>query len=156
MNFITKLTTVATLSLVPVVSFAYERIVILTPDVGDIIQALGSADKVVGRDDVNQNPIYKSVKTIGVHRNLTAEPIIAVKPDLVVGSYMAMPNSIYQRLTSLKIKNENIVPAETVSAYAQGIQKMGVYLNKKQKATNLLPLGKMACKPVLPPKFVIC
>ena len=59
---------------------AYERIVVLTPDVADIVVALGSADKVVGKDQFNNSPRLAKAVSVGNHRNITAEPIIALKP----------------------------------------------------------------------------
>lgn len=137
MKLLTKITSLITLSILPILSFAYERIVILTPDVGDIIEALGEKDKVIGRDNANQNPAYKSVKTIGIHRNLSVEPIIALKPDLVIGSYMALPSSIFGRLNALKVKTINAVPYETVESYTNGIQKIGVLLDKKPQSNKI-------------------
>lgn len=119
------------------VASAYERIVVLSPDVGDVVVALGGTSKVVGRDDTNQNPALKNVKQIGVHRNLSVEPIVALKPDLVIGSYMAMPTSIYQRLNTLKIKAVNVAPNETPATYANSIRTIGGFLNKQGQADKL-------------------
>lgn len=116
---------------------AYERIVVITPDVGDIVVALGDTRKIVGKDDTNKNPALASVKQIGVHRNLGIEGIVAVKPDLVLGSYMAQPASIYQRLNGLKIKAVNVAPNETVATYAKSIRSIGGYLGKQSQANRL-------------------
>ncbi|AKG07958.1 ABC transporter substrate-binding protein [Moraxella bovoculi] len=116
------------------VAFAYDRIVVLTPDVGDVLTAMGGANKIVGKDDVNRNPLLKNAKNIGLHRNLTVEPIVAMKPDLVVGSHMAVPTSIYQRLSGLGIKAENVAPDESVATYAKSIRTLGGYIGESQKA----------------------
>lgn len=119
------------------VANAYDRIVVLTPDVGDVVVALGQKDKVVGKDDTNRHPMLAHAKTVGVHRNLNAEPIVALQPDLVIGSHMALPNSIYQRLNSLKIKAVNVAPDESVATYAKSIRTLGELLGQPQKAENL-------------------
>lgn len=118
-------------------SYAYDRIVVLSGDVGDIVTALGGADKVVGRDDANRNPALAHAKTIGMHRNLTPEPIVALKPDLVIGSYMVQPPSLYKRLTSLKVNAINVSPTESVKDYAKAITSIGKYLDKTKQASDL-------------------
>lgn len=119
------------------IAHAYDRIVVLTPDVGDIVVALGQKDSVVGKDDTNRNPMLAHVASVGVHRNLSAEPIVAVKPDLVVGSHMALPNSIYKKLDKLNIKAVNVAPDESVATYAKSIRTLGDLLGQSQKAESL-------------------
>lgn len=132
-----KLLTAVSLGLATTVSLAYERIVILSPDVGEVVVALGGASKVVGRDDTNSNTALKHAKEIGMHRNLSVEPIIALKPDLVIGSYMVQPSSIYQRLNSLKVKTVNVAPNESVATYTQSIRTIGNLLAKQTQANRL-------------------
>ncbi|UYZ69263.1 ABC transporter substrate-binding protein [Moraxella bovis] len=116
---------------------AYERIVVLSGDVGDIVTALGDAKKVVGRDNTNRNPALAHAKSIGTHRNLTPEPIVALKPDLVLGSYMVQPPTLYKRLNSLKIKAVNVAPTESAADYVKAITTIGQYLGKEQQAKKL-------------------
>ncbi|MCC3344718.1 heme/hemin ABC transporter substrate-binding protein [Psychrobacter sanguinis] len=116
---------------------AYERIVVLTPDVADIVVALGSADKVVGKDQFNNSPRLAKAVSVGNHRNITAEPIMALKPDLVLGSHMAQPNSIYQRLNSLNVKAVNVAPQEDIASYSNSIKQIGRYLGRSSQANRL-------------------
>ena len=116
---------------------AYERIVAMSPDVADVVVALGATHKLVGKDATNDNPALKNVPAVGMHRNITAESILAVKPDLVLGSYMVQPASIYQRLNSLKIKAVNVAPKEEVSTFANSIKTIGSYVDKKSQGTGL-------------------
>ena len=116
---------------------AYERIVAMSPDVADVVVALGSTNKLVGKDATNNNPALKNVPAVGMHRNITAESVLAVKPDLVLGSYMVQPASIYQRLNGLKIKAVNVAPKEEVSTFANSIKSIGSYVDKKSQGTQL-------------------
>ena len=116
---------------------AYERIVAMSPDVADVVVALGATHKLVGKDATNDNPALKNVPAVGMHRNITAESILAVKPDLVLGSYMVQPASIYQRLNGLKIKAVNVAPKEEVSTFANSIKTIGSYVDKKSQGTKL-------------------
>lgn len=127
---------------------AYDKIVVLTPDVGDVVVALGHKDKVVGKDDTNKNPMLATAKSVGVHRNLTAEPIVAMKPDLVVGSHMALPSSIYKRLTSLKVHAVNVAPDESLKTYAKSIRTLGELLGEQTKANTLASTWEAGMKPM--------
>lgn len=116
---------------------AYDRIVAMSPDVADVMVALGSTNKIVGKDATNSNPALKNVPPVGMHRNITAESILAVKPDLVLGSYMVQPASIYQRLNGLKVKAVNVAPKEDVAVFASSIKTIGSYVGKKPQSTTL-------------------
>ena len=74
---------------------AAERIVVLSSDIADIMVALKAESLVVGRDSLSKAPSLAQAKNIGMFRNLSAEPIVALKPTVVLGSYMAHPASIY-------------------------------------------------------------
>ena len=116
---------------------AYERIVAMSPDVADVVVALGATNKLVGKDATNNNPALKNVPAVGMHRNITAESVLAVKPDLVLGSYMVQPASIYQRLNGLKVKAVNVAPKEEVNTFANSIKTIGSYVDKKSAGSQL-------------------
>ncbi|GAF55529.1 LOW QUALITY PROTEIN: periplasmic hemin-binding protein [Psychrobacter sp. JCM 18901] len=116
---------------------AYERIVAMSPDVADVVVALGATNKLVGKDATNTNPALKKCASVGMHRNITAESVLAVKPDLVLGSYMVQPASVYQRLTGLKVKAVNVAPKEEVNTFASSIKTIGSYVDKKAEGSQL-------------------
>lgn len=134
---LTKSLLVSTCLLSSSLALAYERIVVLSGDVSDVLVALGATKKIVGKDDANTNPAVAHAKNVGVHRNLTAEPIVALKPDLVVGSHMVMPQSIYGRLNGLGVKAVNVAPNESVVTYAKSIRTLGALVNKSAQANTL-------------------
>ena len=49
---------------------ARERIVALSPDVADVLVALGATQDIVGRDQTSTNPALKNVKSIVIFRHL--------------------------------------------------------------------------------------
>lgn len=136
-------------SAVPTLSAqAYERIVALSPDVADVVIALGATNKLVGKDATNTSPALKNVPAVGMHRNITAESVLAVKPDLVLGSYMVQPASIYQRLNGLKVKAINVAPKEEVSTFANSIKTIGSYVGKKSQGATLANNWSKAMSPM--------
>ena len=145
------ISTAAILSILAVPSLssqAYERIVAMSSDVADVVVALGATDKLVGKDATNKNPALKSVPAVGMHRNITAESVLAVKPDLVLGSYMVQPASIYQRLNGLKVKAVNVAPKEEVSTFASSIKSIGSYVDKKAAGSQLAKRWQAGMSPM--------
>lgn len=116
---------------------AFDRIVAMSPDVADVVVALGATDKLVGKDATNSNPALKEVPKVGMHRNITAESVLAVKPDLVLGSYMVQPVSVYKRLNDLGVKAANVAPKEGVDYFANSIKATGIYVGKRSEGAKL-------------------
>ena len=116
---------------------AAERIVVLSSDVADIMVALKAENLVVGRDSLSKAPTLAQAKNIGMFRNLTAEPIVALKPTVVLGSYMANPASIYAQLKRQQIKALNVIPQQSEQSFAKGIVEVGKYAGKSPQAGAL-------------------
>lgn len=136
---------------------AYDRIAVLSPDVADIVVALDKDNKVVGKDAFNQNPALKNVPSIGNHHNITPESVLAVKPDLVLGSYMVQPASIYQRLQSLNVKAVNVAPREDAATFANSIKLVGKYVGQTSKANSLANSWskQMKAKPATKTRYLL-
>lgn len=125
---------------------AAQRVVILTPDVADIAAKLGADKEVVGIHEFNRNPAYKNTPSIGFYRNFSAEPIIAQKPDLVIGSWMAKPDGIYAQLSRAGVKAENVNSNETLEQYQQSFARIGKLLGKEKQAQALAQQFKNSIK----------
>lgn len=116
---------------------AQERIVVLSSDIAEIMVALKAEKNVVGKDTFSKAPTLAHAKDIGMFRHLTAEPIVALKPSLVLGSFQAQPTSIYQQLNQFKVKAVNIIPKEDEKSFTQGILQIGQYVGKSTQAKAL-------------------
>ena len=114
-----------------------QRIVVLPPDTADIVAALGALDEIVGRDQTVQNPELKNKPSIGIHRRLTVEPIVAAKPDIAIGSWMAQPVDIFAHLQKAGIKAVNVAPDDSIAAYPQSIRNIGQLIGKSAQADKL-------------------
>lgn len=156
-NVVKAIITSVLLLLISVSAYTYDRIVAMSPDVADILVALGSTDKVVGKDATNRNPALTDVPAVGMHRNLTPEAILAVKPDLALGSYMVLPNSVYARLNTLNIKAVNVAPKEDIASFSSSITTIGDYVGKTAKAKKLAAtwVAGMAAKPATQKRYLL-
>lgn len=138
-----------TLLLLAVQPFAYaQRIVTLTPDTADIVVALESKDQLVGRDQTSMNPAVEKVPVIGIHRKLAVEPILETKPDLVLGSYMAMPATIFDNLNQLGVKTVNVLPQDNIEAFGKAIREVGKLISKVEQADKLASAWETGIKPL--------
>ncbi|MGC7559315.1 heme/hemin ABC transporter substrate-binding protein [Pasteurella sp. PK-2025] len=129
--------------------FAYgQRIVTLTPDVADVVVALDGKEQIVGRDQTTMNPALEKVAVIGIHRKLAVEPILQTKPDLVLGSYMAMPATIFDNLAKLGVKTVNVLPQDNIEAFGKAIRDVGDLIGKKDKANQIASQWEAGIKPL--------
>lgn len=113
------------------------RIVTLTPDVADVVVALGGSKDVVGRDMATLNPALKNVPSIGIFRQLSVETVAAKKPSVAIGSWMAQPQSIYANLNRVGIKAVNVAPKDNMADYPASIRRIGALIGKNQQADAL-------------------
>ena len=90
------------------------RIVALNGDVAEMIWALGLGGKVVGTDlSATYPPAAARLHNIGYQRMLTAEPILALKPTLIIGTPDAGPPSVITQLRASGVPVVIITSSDT-------------------------------------------
>jgi iron complex transport system substrate-binding protein len=95
---------------------AQQRIVTLGGDVTEIVYALGAGDRIVATDSTSVWPAEAAeTPKVGYLRQLSAEGVLSVEPDLIVISGAAGPP---QALDQLRASGVRIVEMET--AYSIG------------------------------------
>lgn len=114
-----------------------QRVVVLSPDVSEVVVALGAADEVVGREQFDTNPALKNVPVVAMHRSVTAESVLSVKPDVVLGSWMVQPASVFAQLQKVGVRAVNVAPKDDFATYANSIREIGKLLGKEGKANDL-------------------
>ncbi|MCD8504117.1 MAG: helical backbone metal receptor [Burkholderiaceae bacterium] len=106
------------------------RIVTLTPHATELVFAAGAGDQIVGTVDSSDFPeSAKSVTRIGDGLNTSAEQIIALKPDWVVG----WPSPLLQQLKSLGIQTFESNPA-SLEAISQEVLQLGKTFGTEEQA----------------------
>ena len=81
-----------------------QRLVSLTKQYSEIIYALGAQKDLVAVDlSSTYPPEIKSLPTVGYHRALSVEGILAVKPTLVLHNDDIGPEHVVRQLESLRI-----------------------------------------------------
>lgn len=116
-----------------------ERIVCIAKQYSEIIYALGAEKDIVAVDiSSTYPPQIKKLPTVGYHRALSAEGILAAKPTLILHDNNIGPEHVVKQLTDLKI------PMKVFGKYGNSIagtdsliREMGAYFHCEQKADSL-------------------
>lgn len=100
------------------------RIIALGGSVTEIIYALGQQARLVG---IDQSSVYPpdtlSLPSIGYYRNVPAEGVLRLKPDLVIASEQAGPSQVIAQLASLGVRIERVSDQpEVESLYTRVVQ----------------------------------
>ena len=115
------------------------RIVCISKQYNEIIWALGAQKDIVAVDVSSTFPAeLKKLPTVGYHRALSAEAILANNPTLILEDNNIGPEHVVDQLKKLKI------PMKEFKEYSKSligtdslIREMGAYFNKEQRADSL-------------------
>ncbi|MGC0154871.1 heme/hemin ABC transporter substrate-binding protein [Chromobacterium vaccinii] len=125
------------LAALPLAASAAERLVVVTPDIAEIVVALGAAGEVVGRDRSSREPELAHAQVVGFSRALNAEAIAKLKPTLVLGSAAAQPPTLWPQLKQLRLRAEEVSAREDGRDFAEAIRKIGGLLGRDAAAAKL-------------------
>lgn len=107
------------------------RIVVLNGDVTEVVFALGFGKRVVGVDSSATYPEAAArLPRIGYQRALSAEPILALNPTLILGNTSAGPPAVIEQLRAAG-KDVRIQPSATKLAdIGPKIRRIGTALGR--------------------------
>jgi iron complex transport system substrate-binding protein len=115
-----------------------ERIVPVDGDLAEIVFALGLGDRVVATDiSATYPPEVDEVPDIGYQRALSAEPIAAVEPTVVLATDLARPEETLSQLRDLHIPVVVIDRAPTLEGPADKIQAVADALGVPDRGAAL-------------------
>lgn len=113
------------------------RIISLSPNITEILFAMGLGDKIVGVTNFCDYPEeVKKKPKIGGMANPSLEAVVSSKPDIVVMTTDGNPKEFEERLRSLKIRTY-VFKARRLSELPLGIRELGLALDVKDKAEIL-------------------
>jgi len=115
-----------------------ERLVSLAPSITETLYALGLGDRLVGDTDYCEYPPEaKNKPHVGAILNPSLEKIVALKPDLVLGSPEANRIETVDRLARLGIPLYGVT-AHTVDETLNSIEDLGQVLGRGVEARELV------------------
>lgn len=107
------------------------RIVAIDGSLTEIIYALGDGNQVVGRDITsNYPPEVLELPDVGYMRSLSAEGILSLRPNLVIATKDAKPQSVLTRLKEAGVRVELIDNEYTLAGVKTKIRQVAKVLNK--------------------------
>ena len=99
------------------------------------IMQLGGADKLVGVDSTSQHlPALQALPIVGYQRQLAAEGILALRPDLLLGSEEMGPPTVLTQLRNAGVQVEVLSAAPEMDVLASNLLRIGELLGKPQQA----------------------
>lgn len=117
-----------------------KRIVCISKQYNEIIYALNSQENIVAVDVSSTYPNeIKELPTIGYHRALSAEAILAMKPTLILEDNNIGPEHVVTQLKQLKIPMKQFGLYEnTIAGTDSLITEIGRYFKKEKNADQLI------------------
>ncbi len=115
------------------------RIVTIGGAVTEVAFALGVGDRVIAVDDSSIYPEEAmSLESIGYLRFLTAEPILAVDPTLVIATTDAGPAEVVQQLNDSGITFLQVPAEDTVDGTVAKISTIAAALDRVEEGEALI------------------
>ncbi len=135
----TMIKTVATLALIFSTSYTHasERIISAGSAVTELIFALDQQDKLVAVDVTSELPKELGLPKIGYHRRLSAEGLLALGANRLIGSDEMGPETTLSQLKSAGVKVDIVNTKPTPEGLLERIDEIAEITGAEQQAENL-------------------
>lgn len=115
------------------------RIVSLSKHLTEMVFALGKGHELVAVDLSSTYPdSAKLLKTVGYHRALNPEGIIAMNPDLVIHSNDIGPENVLPQITKAGLNIKAFGGANTVDSAKLLLKELGAFFKVEAKADSII------------------
>jgi iron complex transport system substrate-binding protein len=102
------------------------------------ITELGGEPRLVGVDTTSQHPeSLKALPSIGYQRQLSAEGILSLRPDVLVGTEEMGPPPVLAQVRSAGVRVELFSSQADIAAVDENLKRLGALLGVEQKAAQL-------------------
>ncbi|WP_072575696.1 heme/hemin ABC transporter substrate-binding protein [Suttonella ornithocola] len=121
-------------------TYAAERIISTAGNASEVVAELGKAAQLVGVDTTSLQPaqIMKDKPKIGYRRQLSAEGILSLNPDLILLAPDAGPDNVITQIQQAKVPILKLKDEQTLSGIRQDILAIGKALNAQTQAQTLI------------------
>ncbi|GAB6261866.1 heme/hemin ABC transporter substrate-binding protein [Photobacterium sp. R1] len=118
-------------------AWAGDRLISAGSGITELVYAMGAEDQLVAVDITSKSYVHDDIPKLGYHRQLSAESIIALAPDHLLGSEEMGPESALSLLRQAGIQVDILNSGETIADLMQRIQQVGQLTGKTQNAEAL-------------------
>jgi len=102
------------------------------------VSALGGEPRLVGVDTTSQHPeSLKGLPSIGYQRQLSAEGILSLRPDVLVGTEEMGPPPVLAQIRKAGVRVELLSSKADLAAVDANLKQLGMLLGAEQKAAQL-------------------
>ncbi|MEO6677184.1 MAG: ABC transporter substrate-binding protein, partial [Pseudomonas sp.] len=103
------------------------------------VSALGGESKLVGVDTTSQHPeSLKALPSIGYQRQLSAEGILSLRPQILVGTEEMGPPPVLSQIRTAGVQVELFSAQPDVSALQSNLEHLGKLLGAEAQAAQAL------------------
>ncbi|WP_137820418.1 hemin ABC transporter substrate-binding protein [Pseudomonas sp. 2FG] len=103
------------------------------------IVELGGEAKLVGVDTTSQHPArLKALPSLGYQRQLAAEGILSLKPDLLLGSEEVGPPPVLEQVKRAGVRIEALSTQADLPTLEHSLTRIGALLGAQQRAAQVL------------------
>jgi iron complex transport system substrate-binding protein len=115
------------------------RIVSVSKHLTEMVFALGEGKSLVAVDLSSSYPdSAKLLKTVGYHRALSPEGIIAMNPDLVIHSNDIGPETVIPQITKVGLKIKTFGSANTIDSAKLTLKELANFYGVPAKADSII------------------
>lgn len=119
-------------------SIAEDRIISAGAGVTELLIALDKQDDLVAVDLTSRYPAVAKLPVVGYHRQLSAEGLLSLAPDMLIGSSEMGPQSTLDLLSQSGVE-VMVLPTETTTDnLLDTIKQLGNKLDRQSQATQLI------------------
>ncbi|MCJ8168109.1 heme/hemin ABC transporter substrate-binding protein [Atopomonas sediminilitoris] len=105
--------------------------------VSEWLVALGAADKVVAVDSTSRHPAFLTqLPNVGYQRSLSAEGILALHPDALIGTEEMGPPPVLKQLDGAGVALHRLSAEASLAAVQANLRKLGDVLNAPEQAAQ--------------------
>ncbi|MBA1274765.1 ABC transporter substrate-binding protein [Pseudomonas azotifigens] len=103
------------------------------------VVALGGEPRLVGVDTTSQHPAsVQALPSIGYQRQLAAEGILALRPEVLVGSEEMGPPTVLEQLRGAGVQVLTLSAEPDLATLSSTLEQLGRLLGEPARATRLL------------------
>ncbi len=115
------------------------RVVSTDAKVTEIVVSLGAGERLVGVDVTSHLPVHlKGLPNVGYHRQLPAEGLLSLQPDVVIGSTHMGPEATISALQSSKVKLVQLPAAENANQLREQVVTVAETLGHENDSRQVL------------------
>jgi iron complex transport system substrate-binding protein len=113
-----------------------KRIVTLANGSGEVVVALGGAERIVGRDETSNAPEIDQVQVVTKAHSVSAEQVLALSPDVVLIDATTSPAEAIQQIRDAGVTVVEVPEAWSRTEVADKIQAIGAAIGAPESAID--------------------